>query len=88
MTQVMKQIGSFLAMMFVLVPLAVSQKTEGGTESGTLRQAAEPMGFWVGTTIQGRMWNRDPAYKPVMARSSTLRFRLFFRASRSRSGDV
>lgn len=37
-------------------------------ESGTLRQAAAPMGFWVGTTIQGRMWNHDPQYKPVLGR--------------------
>jgi endo-1,4-beta-xylanase len=68
MTQVMKQVGSFLAMMVLLVPLAISQKNEAGTESGSLRQAAEPMGFWVGTTIQGRMWNHDPAYKPVLAK--------------------
>jgi endo-1,4-beta-xylanase len=68
MTQVMKQWGSFLAMILLVVPLAVSQKKEGGADSETLRQAAEPMGFWVGTTIQGRMWNHDPSYKPVMAR--------------------
>ena len=65
MTQVMKQIGLFLAMIVVLVSVAVAQKS---TTRETLRKAADPMGFWVGTTIQGRMWNRDPAYKPVMAR--------------------
>jgi endo-1,4-beta-xylanase len=68
MTQVMKQWGSFLAMILLVVPLAVSQKKDGGADSETLRQAAEPLGFWVGTTIQGRMWNHDPSYKPVMAR--------------------
>lgn len=67
MTEVMKQFGAFLAMMFLLVPLAVSEKNDAAPE-GTLRQAADPMGFWVGTTIQGRMWNRDPQYKPVLGR--------------------
>ena len=58
-------------MMFVLVPLAVSQtapKKDAAADTGTLRQAADTMGFWVGTTIQGRMWNHDPEYKPVLAR--------------------
>ena len=64
----MKKSGRFLAMMVLLVPLAVAQKKDGASDSGTLRQAADPMGFWVGTTIQGRMWNHDPQYKPVMGR--------------------
>ncbi len=68
MTRVMKKSGRFLAMMVLLVPLAVAQKKDGASDSGTLRQAADPMGFWVGTTIQGRMWNHDPQYKPVMGR--------------------
>ncbi len=68
MTEVMKQLGSILAMMLLLVPLAASQKTDAEPQNETLRHAAEPMGFWVGTTIQGRMWNHDPAYKPVMGR--------------------
>ena len=68
MTEVMKQIGSFLAMMLLLVSLASSQKTGAEPQNETLRHAAEPMGFWVGTTIQGRMWNHDPVYKPVMGR--------------------
>jgi len=67
MTAVRKKFGAFLAMMFLLIPLAASPKN-APSDHGTLRQAAEPMGFWVGTTIQGRMWNRDPEYKPVMAR--------------------
>ena len=67
MTHVMKQILWILAMMVVLAPWTTAQeKAVGGNES--LRQAAHPMGFWVGTTIQGRMWNHDPAYKPVMGR--------------------
>jgi endo-1,4-beta-xylanase len=68
MTEVRKKTGLFLAMILTLVPLAVSQKKEAASDSGTLRQAADPMGFWVGTTIQGRMWNRDPQYKPVMGK--------------------
>jgi len=65
MTEVIKKSSAFLAIMLVLVGLGFAQKKD---ESGTLRQAAEPMGFWVGTTIQGRFWNRDPQYKPLMAR--------------------
>jgi endo-1,4-beta-xylanase len=68
MTRVMKKSGAILAMMLLLVPLGISQKKDEASDSGTLREAAEPMGFWVGTTIQGRMWNRDPRYKPVMGR--------------------
>ena len=64
----MKQFGAFLAMMFLLVPLAVAEKNDTAPENGTLRQAADPKGFWVGTTIQGRMWNHDPQYKPVLGR--------------------
>ena len=37
------------------------------------------MGFWVGTTIQGRMWNHDPQYKPVMGREFNAGFPSFFR---------
>ena len=62
----MKKSARFLAMMFLLIPFAAAQKA--ASDSGTLRQAADPFGFWVGTTIQGRMWNRDPEYKPVMGR--------------------
>jgi len=68
MTQVRKKSGLILAMILTLVPLGVSQKKDSANDSGTLRQAADPMGFWVGTTIQGRMWNRDPQYKPVMGK--------------------
>jgi endo-1,4-beta-xylanase len=68
MTQVIQQILRFLAMILLLTPLATSEQKEAGAENETLRHAAEPAGFWVGTTIQGRMWNRDPSYKPVMAR--------------------
>ena len=68
MTRVIEKTASFLAIILLLVPLALAQKKDEGAESGTLRQAADPMGFWVGTTIQGRMWNRDPQYKPVMGR--------------------
>jgi len=68
MTEVMKKSGAFLAMMFLLVPFATSQKKDAAPDNGTLRQAADPMGFWVGTTIQGRMWNQDPGYKPVLGK--------------------
>jgi endo-1,4-beta-xylanase len=68
MTEVLKKIPWILAMMVTLVSLAASQKKDAAAPGGTLRQAADPMGFWVGTTIQGRMWNRDPQYRPVMAR--------------------
>jgi endo-1,4-beta-xylanase len=64
----MKQILTVLAMMGILVPSAFSQEKGVFSENESLRQAAEKTGFWVGTTIQGRMWNRDPSYKPVMAR--------------------
>jgi endo-1,4-beta-xylanase len=82
MTQVLKPTGWILAMILVLVVLTLvpgvaaqkaTQKNDAGASSAgadseTLRGAAEPLGFWVGTTIQGRMWNHDPAYKPVMGR--------------------
>ena len=64
MTLVLKQVPSFLAIMLLLVPVAASQKKDAEPENATLRQHADKMGFWVGTTIQGRMWNRDPQYKP------------------------
>jgi endo-1,4-beta-xylanase len=67
MTFVLKQIAPILAMMVMLVPFAAPQQKEP-SENETLRQAAEKAGFWVGTTIQGRMWNRDPNYKPVLGR--------------------
>lgn len=63
----MKKAGGFLAIMVLLTPLAASPKN-AQPDNTTLRQAAEPMGFWVGTTIQGRMWDRDPQYKPVLGR--------------------
>jgi endo-1,4-beta-xylanase len=66
MTLVLKQFLPVLAMMLLLTPLATPQTKE--PESETLRQAAEKTGFWVGTTIQGRMWNRDRDYKPVLGR--------------------
>src|SRR5580704_11865750 len=66
MTLVLKQILSAVAMIALMVPLAASQAKDADGE--TLRQAAEKTGFWVGTTIQGRMWNRDPEYKPVLGR--------------------
>lgn len=67
MTEVRKNCGWFLAMILMLAPLAVSQK-DAPADNETLRKAAEPMGFWVGTTIQGRMWNHDPAYRPLLGR--------------------
>jgi endo-1,4-beta-xylanase len=66
MTEVIKKTGAILAIMFLMLPLAASQKKDA--DGGTLRQAAEPIPFWVGTTIQGRMWNRDPQYKPLMGK--------------------
>jgi endo-1,4-beta-xylanase len=68
MTLVPKQVLPVLAMTILLVPLALSQTKDAGSENETLRQAAEKTRFWVGTTIQGRMWNRDPEYKPVLSR--------------------
>src|SRR5580658_5122902 len=73
MTQVLKQTGCFLAMILMLavltlVPGTAAQKKDAETGNESLRQAADPLGFWVGTTIQGRMWNHDPDYKPVMGR--------------------
>lgn len=68
MTLVLKQILSVLAMMVLMVPLAAAQAKDAASDNETLRQAAEKTGFWVGTTIQGRMWNRDPEYKPVLGR--------------------
>ena len=66
MTLVLKKILPVLAMMMLMVSPAVSQAKDADGE--TLRQAAGKTGFWVGTTIQGRMWNRDPEYKPVLGR--------------------
>jgi endo-1,4-beta-xylanase len=68
MTLVLKKIFPVLAMMMLMVPQAAPQTKDAGSDNGTLRQAAEKTGFWVGTTIQGRMWNRDPEYKPVLGR--------------------
>jgi GH35 family endo-1,4-beta-xylanase len=65
MTFVLKQIGLVLAIMVLFVPCAFPQTKD---DSETLRQAAQKSNFWVGTTIQGRMWNRDPEYKPVLGR--------------------
>lgn len=66
MTLVLKQILLILAIMLLLVPLASPQQKDTGADNETLRQAAEKTGLRVGTTIQGRMWNRDPDYKPVL----------------------
>jgi len=68
MTLVPRQIVAVLAMMMLFAPLASPQTKDAGSESETLRQAAEKTHFRVGTTIQGRMWNRDPEYKPVLSR--------------------
>jgi len=68
MPLVLKQIAPVLAIMMLFVPLASPQTKDAGSENETLRQAAEKTGFWVGTTIQGRMWNRDAEYKPVLSR--------------------
>jgi endo-1,4-beta-xylanase len=68
MTLVLKKIFPVLAMMMVIVPQAAPQAKDAGSDNETLRQAAEKTAFWVGTTIQGRMWNRDPEYKPVLGR--------------------
>src|SRR5580658_9022175 len=102
MTQVLKQTGWFLAMILVLVPLAAGQRSHAGpanaeasdagsstaaADSESLREAAQPMGFWVGTTIQGRMWNHDPDYKPVMGREFNAGVSIVFQGIRSRSGD-
>jgi len=67
MTKVLRKIGGVLGMMLLLIPLAASQKKDAASSNETLRQAV-PSGFWVGTTIQGRMWNRDSQYKPVLGR--------------------
>ena len=69
MTDVLKKSGALLAIMLCTATLVVSQASPAkDADSGTLRQAADPIPFWVGTTIQGRMWNRDPQYKPVMGK--------------------
>src|SRR5882724_7903111 len=68
MTLVLKQIIPILAMMMLFVPFTYPQAKDAGSENETLRHAAEKTGFLVGTTIQGRMWNRDPEYKPVLSR--------------------
>ncbi len=44
------------------------------------------MGFWVGTTIQGRMWNHDPHYKPVMAREFNAGVSIVFPTSPTERG--
>jgi endo-1,4-beta-xylanase len=61
--RVMRAIGAGLTTL-LLAGLAASDQAPGGS----LRQTADALGFWVGTTIQGRMWDRDPDYKPVLAR--------------------
>jgi endo-1,4-beta-xylanase len=68
MTLVLKQIASVLAMMMLAASMAFPQAKDDASDNETLRQAAEKTGFWVGTTIQGRMWNHDPEYKPVLGR--------------------
>jgi endo-1,4-beta-xylanase len=68
MTLLVKKIALPLAITMALLPSAFPQTKDAGSDSETLRQAADKLHFWVGTTIQGRMWNRDPEYKPVLAR--------------------
>lgn len=55
-------------MMMLFSPFVSPQAKDDASGNETLRQAAEKTHFWVGTTIQGRMWNHDPEYKPVLAR--------------------
>src|SRR5258708_32573445 len=66
MTLVPKRVLPVAAMVALFTPLAFPQAK--GAEDETLRQAAEKTRFWVGTTIQGRMGNRDPEYKPELSR--------------------
>jgi endo-1,4-beta-xylanase len=72
MTFVPNRIVPALAIMVLLAmpasPQTATPQTKG-SDSETLRQAAEKSNFWVGTTIQGRMWNHDPEYKPVLGRN-------------------
>jgi endo-1,4-beta-xylanase len=72
MTFVLKRIVWALGIMVLLalpaLPQTAPQTKPAASDNETLRQAAEKTDFWVGTTIQGRMWNRDPIYKPLMAR--------------------
>lgn len=68
MTSVLKKIAPVLTIMLAFVAASFPQSKEAAPDSETLRQAAEKQHFSIGTTIQGRMWNRDPQYKPVLAR--------------------
>jgi endo-1,4-beta-xylanase len=68
MTFVLKQILSVLAIMMLFCAFATAQTKDAAADNETLREAAQKSGFWVGTTIQGRMWNHDPEYKPVLGR--------------------
>lgn len=45
--------------------LAVSPNS---SDSETLRQYADKLGFGIANVIQGRFWNRQPLFKPTLAR--------------------
>lgn len=67
MTLVIKQGLLVVAITMLSAVLASPQTKDTASDSETLRQTAEKIHFWVGTTIQGRMWNRDPEYKPILS---------------------
>jgi endo-1,4-beta-xylanase len=54
-----------VGMTAALLPLSAQSQKPASNEP--LRQYADKLGFWIGTTIQGRFWDRDPQYKPVLA---------------------
>lgn len=58
----------FCAIAAVLLAFGAAQPGSDAGTGETLRQYADKLNFRIGTTIQGRMWDRDPQYKPVLAR--------------------
>jgi endo-1,4-beta-xylanase len=62
-----RQAGLLLAAVALLLPMEAQSKKAGDSSGETLRQYAGKLNFWIGTTIQGRFWERDREYKPTLA---------------------
>jgi endo-1,4-beta-xylanase len=60
---------SWLAVVGILLTSSTPVRSSAAPNGNeTLRQYADKLGFGIGTTIQPRFWNRQPQYKPTLAR--------------------
>jgi endo-1,4-beta-xylanase len=55
-------------MLVALLALSLPARGAGDSDSETLRQYADKLGFGIGNVIQGRFWNRLPQFKPILSR--------------------